>query len=66
MIVSSLPCWVETRTGGGNPKTLTPRSTDPRYGPGLWTTCTYGLVHGLPLRTPLWTTPKLNLKERKK
>ena len=36
----------------GNPKTLTP-------GPRT----TYGPVHGLPLCTPLWTTPKIKLKK---
>ena len=34
----------------GNPKTLTLRSADPHYGPGLRTT--YGPVHRLPQRTP--------------
>ena len=38
----------------GNPKTLTP-------GPRT----TYGPVHGLPLRTPLRTTPKLEWKKTK-
>ena len=31
-----------------------PRSTDPHYGPGPWTT--YGLVHGLPYG-PLYEPP---------
>ena len=39
----------------GNPKTLTP-------GPRT----TYGPVHGLPLRIPLRTTPKLEWKNKNK
>ena len=42
----------------GNPKTLTPSL------PGPWTTC--GPVYGLPLRTPLQTTPKIKFKREKK
>ena len=45
----------------GNPKTLTPGPRGPHYGPGPWTTC--GPVHGLPLRTPLRTTSKINFKK---
>ena len=44
-VVSVVPKSLST----GNPKTLMPGPTDPVYGP----------VHGLPLRTPLWTTRQL-------